>query len=99
MVIGNNEDGEDGATKDWLLMMRAAIMMMAMRIIVRAMMMLKRLAFSRDHSSHFRDKFTTEGVYNEDDDGEYESIATVGESRVWRRADFQSGSRVSKKVF
>ena len=71
MVIGNNEDGEDGATKDWLLMMRAAIMMMAMRIIVRAMMMLKRLAFSRDHSSHFRDKFTTEGVYNEDDDGEY----------------------------
>ena len=71
MVIGNNEDGEDGATKDWLLMMRAAIMMMAMRIIVRAMMMLKRLAFSRDHSSHFRDKFTTEGVYNEDDDAEY----------------------------
>ena len=29
----------------------------------------------------------------------YESIATVGESRVGWRADFQSGSRVSKKVF
>ena len=27
----------------------------------------------------------------------YESIATVGESRVWWRADFQSGSRVLKK--
>ena len=31
--------------------------------------------------------------------GVYESIATVGESRVWWRADFQSGSRVLKKVF
>ena len=29
----------------------------------------------------------------------YDSIATVGESRVWWRADFQSGSRVLKKVF
>ena len=29
----------------------------------------------------------------------YESIATVGESRVWWRADFQIGSRVLKKVF
>ena len=29
----------------------------------------------------------------------YESIATVRESRVWWRADFQSGSRVLKKVF
>ena len=29
----------------------------------------------------------------------YESIATVGEIRVYRRADFQSGSRVLKKVF
>ena len=29
----------------------------------------------------------------------YESIATVGEIRVWWRADFQSGSRVLKKVF
>ena len=28
-----------------------------------------------------------------------ESIATVGEIRVWWRADFQSGSRVLKKVF
>ena len=28
----------------------------------------------------------------------YESIATVGESRVWWRADFQSGSRVLKSV-
>ena len=27
----------------------------------------------------------------------YESIATVGESRVWWRPDFQSGSRVLKK--
>ena len=26
----------------------------------------------------------------------YESIATVGEIRVWWRADFQSGSRVLK---
>ena len=29
----------------------------------------------------------------------YDSIATVGEIRVYRRADFQSGSRVLKKVF
>ena len=29
----------------------------------------------------------------------YESIATVGESRVWWKADFQSGSRVLNKVF
>ena len=28
----------------------------------------------------------------------YDSIATVGESRVWWRADFQSGYRVLKKV-
>ena len=31
--------------------------------------------------------------------GIYESIATVGEIRVYWRADFQSGSRVLKKVF
>ena len=31
--------------------------------------------------------------------GLYESFATVGEIRVWWRADFQSGSRVLKKVF
>ena len=30
---------------------------------------------------------------------ECESITTVGEIRVWCRADFQSGSRVLKKVF
>ena len=29
----------------------------------------------------------------------YESIADVGETGVWLRADFQSGSRVLKKVF
>ena len=29
----------------------------------------------------------------------YESFATVGEIRVWWRADFQSGSRVLKKLF
>ena len=29
----------------------------------------------------------------------YESFATVGEIRVWWRADFQSDSRVLKKVF
>ena len=29
--------------------------------------------------------------------GAYESIATVGEIRVWWRADFQSGPRVLKK--
>ena len=29
----------------------------------------------------------------------YDSIATVGKIRVWWRADFQSGSRVLKKVF
>ena len=29
----------------------------------------------------------------------YESFATVGEIRVYSRADFQSGSRVLKKVF
>ena len=30
---------------------------------------------------------------------QYESFATVGEIRVYWRADFQSGSRVLKKVF
>ena len=29
----------------------------------------------------------------------FKSFATVGEIRVWWRADFQSGSRVLKKVF
>ena len=29
---------------------------------------------------------------------QYDSIATVGKSRVWWRADIQSGSRVLKKV-
>ena len=29
----------------------------------------------------------------------YESFSYVGEIRVWLRADFQSGSRVLKKVF
>ena len=29
----------------------------------------------------------------------YDSIATVGEIRVYWRADFQSGFRVLKKVF
>ena len=29
----------------------------------------------------------------------YDSFSDVGESRVWWRADFQSGSRVLKKVF
>ena len=31
--------------------------------------------------------------------GTYDSFSDVGESRVWWRADFQSGSRVLKKVF
>ena len=30
---------------------------------------------------------------------EYESFSDLGEIRVWLRADFQSGSRVLKKVF
>ena len=29
----------------------------------------------------------------------YDSLSDVPESRVWWRADFQSGSRVLKKVF
>ena len=29
----------------------------------------------------------------------YESFSDVGEIRVWWKADFQSGSRVLKKVF
>ena len=29
----------------------------------------------------------------------YESFSDLGEIRVWLRADFQSGSRVLKKVF
>ena len=33
------------------------------------------------------------------DQGAYESNASVGETGVWLRADFQSGSRVLKKVF
>ena len=30
---------------------------------------------------------------------EYDSLSDVGEIRVYQRADFQSGSRVLKKVF
>ena len=30
---------------------------------------------------------------------QYDSFSDVGEIRVYRRADFQSGSRVLKKVF
>ena len=30
---------------------------------------------------------------------QYESFSDLGEIRVWLRADFQSGSRVLKKVF
>ena len=36
--------------------------------------------------------------YIKEDQG-YDSFSDVGESRVWWRADFQSGSRVLKKVF
>ena len=32
-------------------------------------------------------------------EGKYESFSDLGEIRVWLRADFQSGSRVLKKVF
>ena len=42
-------------------------------------------AFEKNEYNHYQTK--------------YESIATVGEIRVWWRADFQSGSRVLKKVF
>ena len=31
--------------------------------------------------------------------GVYDSLSDVGEIRVYQRADFQSGSRVLKKVF
>ena len=53
-------------------------------------------------------KITVTGISNEifvlyhpkiQDEDPYESIATVGEIQVWWRADFQSGSRVLKKVF
>ena len=74
-MVGNNEDGEDGATKDCLLMMMATIIKMNMRMIVMAMMMLKRLASSRDIHHIFtlnHDKFPAEGEYNEDDGGEYD---------------------------
>ena len=36
---------------------------------------------------------------HEERKAQYDSIATVGEIRVYWRADFQSGSRVLKKVF
>ena len=35
----------------------------------------------------------------EDVDGVYDSMSDLGEIRVYQRADFQSGSRVLKKVF
>ena len=34
-----------------------------------------------------------------DDDDVYDSMSDLGEIRVYQRADFQSGSRVLKKVF
>ena len=40
-----------------------------------------------------------QGRLNEAFDKIYESFATVGEIRVYWRADFQSGSRVLKNVF
>ena len=42
---------------------------------------------------------TTYAANHENDIFGYESIATVGDIRVYWRADFQSGSRVLKKVF
>ena len=39
------------------------------------------------------------GILGDSREPLYESFATVGEIRVWWRADFQSGSRVLKKVF
>ena len=47
---------------------------------------------SQEEVMIFRDKQTDTSSW-------YESIATVGEIRVYWRADFQSGSRVLKKVF
>ena len=43
---------------------------------------------------------TLDGIDGDcDEDDAYESFSDLGEIRVYRRADFQSGSRVLKKVF
>ena len=52
------------------------------------------IAYSSSKLTHITQCYDHQGVPNE-----YDSIATVGEIRVYRRADFQSGSRVLKKVF
>ena len=39
------------------------------------------------------------GYFNDHQTRLYDSIAGVGKTGVWLRADFQSGSRVLKKVF
>ena len=48
-----------------------------------------------DYSSYANDYARD---YNGYHDG-YDSLSDVGEIRVYQRADFQSGSRVLKKVF
>ena len=44
-------------------------------------------------------RFLIQRLFQAPDFKKYESFSDVGESRVWWRADFQSGSRVLKKVF
>ena len=46
----------------------------------------------------FRDLIPPE-VFQEGGELQYDSLSDVGEIRVYQRADFQSGSRVLKKVF
>ena len=54
------------------------------------------VSHSRRDISTFLNNLTMKTIYFMN---AYDSIATVGESRLWWRADFQSGSRVLKKVF
>ena len=52
-----------------------------------------------DISTKPQPKFTFRNAAKFQKLGLYDSIATVGEIRVYWRADFHSGSRVLKKVF
>ena len=56
-------------------------------------------AFSAPGGERAIDAFGIIDSYQTSTPSLYNSIATVGEIRVYQRADFQSGSRVLKKVF
>ena len=79
-----------------LLIYLRLLVMVVMRSIVPEGWM-KRGRSLQDNARYLNVKGSTESLSLLG--GEYDSLSDVGEIRVYQRADFQSGSRVLKKVF